>query len=286
MSEVYPFSVSADEFAGKRVLVTGGTKGIGAAIVRRFQLSGALVATTARSAPPSLDSSTLFVKADTGNAEGGVASPVLMDSYEAERRPVAEMITQSGDRTELAQTVADAAEREGRNQAIRARLADPKTRHDEVVAAAELNRDYSHSPIVAGDANGVLPTGRCLPDTIPVLRPDGQPGRLHESIHHDRHTLVLLGGLAVNVPAFADLHATLKKTVASSFLFDESIAFGSHADLPDHIGRLEPGADDLLGVDGITLLVIRPDGYIGLRSDRGHLEALEAYRRRICAGST
>ncbi len=72
----------------------------------------------------------------------GVASPVLMDSYEAERRPVAEMITQSGDRTELAQTMADATEREGRNQAIRTKLADPKTRHDEAVAAAELNRDY------------------------------------------------------------------------------------------------------------------------------------------------
>ncbi len=70
MSDRYPFSVSADEFVGKRVLVTGGTKGIGAAIVRRFQLSGALVATTARSAPSNFDSSTLFVQADTGNAEG------------------------------------------------------------------------------------------------------------------------------------------------------------------------------------------------------------------------
>jgi NAD(P)-dependent dehydrogenase (short-subunit alcohol dehydrogenase family) len=33
------------------VLVTGGTRGIGAAVVRRFQLAGARVATTARSAP-------------------------------------------------------------------------------------------------------------------------------------------------------------------------------------------------------------------------------------------
>ena len=39
------------EFAGKRVLVTGGTKGIGAATVNRPALSGATVLTTARSLP-------------------------------------------------------------------------------------------------------------------------------------------------------------------------------------------------------------------------------------------
>jgi FlaA1/EpsC-like NDP-sugar epimerase len=33
MTEPYPFPTSADEFADKRVLVTGGTRGIGAAVV-------------------------------------------------------------------------------------------------------------------------------------------------------------------------------------------------------------------------------------------------------------
>jgi len=36
MTMTYPFPVSADEFKGKRVLVTGGTKGMGQAMVRRF----------------------------------------------------------------------------------------------------------------------------------------------------------------------------------------------------------------------------------------------------------
>jgi len=49
MTTVYPFPVSDSEFKDKRVLVTGGTKGMGEAIVRRFTLSGAAVATTARS---------------------------------------------------------------------------------------------------------------------------------------------------------------------------------------------------------------------------------------------
>ena len=64
MTASYPFAVFGDEFKSKRVLVTGGTKGMGEAIVRRFQLSGALVATTARSPSPQTQTSVLFVKAD------------------------------------------------------------------------------------------------------------------------------------------------------------------------------------------------------------------------------
>jgi NAD(P)-dependent dehydrogenase (short-subunit alcohol dehydrogenase family) len=39
MTEPSPFPMN--EFADKRVLVTGGTRGIGAAVVRRFRLAGA-----------------------------------------------------------------------------------------------------------------------------------------------------------------------------------------------------------------------------------------------------
>jgi len=66
----YPFSFLPQEFKGKRVLITGGTKGVGAATVQRFQMSGALVATTARSAYSKGDSSLLFVKADIGTSSG------------------------------------------------------------------------------------------------------------------------------------------------------------------------------------------------------------------------
>ena len=70
MTNSYPFVVSVDEFKGKRVLVTGGTKGIGAAILRRFELSGATVATTARSEPAAGQARALFIKADIGTALG------------------------------------------------------------------------------------------------------------------------------------------------------------------------------------------------------------------------
>jgi NAD(P)-dependent dehydrogenase (short-subunit alcohol dehydrogenase family) len=66
----YPFPVHDDEFKAKRVLVTGGTKGMGEAIVRRLTLSGASVATTARSPLTDGQSAALFVQADIGTAEG------------------------------------------------------------------------------------------------------------------------------------------------------------------------------------------------------------------------
>jgi len=66
----YPFSCLPDEFKGKRVLITGGTKGVGAATVQRFQMSGALVATTARSESSESHSSFIFIKADLGTASG------------------------------------------------------------------------------------------------------------------------------------------------------------------------------------------------------------------------
>lgn len=60
-------------------MVTGGTKGAGAAMVRRFISSGARVATTARSGLPADLSPELFIQADVSAAEGAekVAAEVM-----------------------------------------------------------------------------------------------------------------------------------------------------------------------------------------------------------------
>ena len=58
------------EFAGKRVLISGGTKGLGRATVNRFLAGGARVITSARGALDPIDG-VEFVQADLTTAEGG-----------------------------------------------------------------------------------------------------------------------------------------------------------------------------------------------------------------------
>jgi hypothetical protein len=96
---------------------------------------------------------------------------------------------------------------------------------------------------------------------------------------------MLLAGPTADKPALVKLHAALQDFANDSPLFDAVVALSTRSDLPLQIGQLEPAAADLLGVEGITLLAMRPDGYIGLRSDRDHLTALECYRALVHTGN-
>ena len=58
------------ELTGKRALVTGGTKGVGQAVVTALREAGATVLTTARSQPKVAEHADQFVAADVSNAEG------------------------------------------------------------------------------------------------------------------------------------------------------------------------------------------------------------------------
>jgi NAD(P)-dependent dehydrogenase (short-subunit alcohol dehydrogenase family) len=61
------------ELEGKRALVTGGTKGVGQAVVAILREAGAAVLTTARSWPAKLPHADQFVAADVSTAEGCAA---------------------------------------------------------------------------------------------------------------------------------------------------------------------------------------------------------------------
>jgi NAD(P)-dependent dehydrogenase (short-subunit alcohol dehydrogenase family) len=73
-------AVDTAEFAGKRVLITGGTQGMGQAIAERLAAAGARVVTTARSPLPQGQHPELFVQADVSLSQG--VQRVLAETFE------------------------------------------------------------------------------------------------------------------------------------------------------------------------------------------------------------
>jgi len=61
--------IISESFEGLRVLVTGGSRGLGAATVRRFVAGGATVLTASRTPPPQ-DTGAVFIAADLSTREG------------------------------------------------------------------------------------------------------------------------------------------------------------------------------------------------------------------------
>jgi NAD(P)-dependent dehydrogenase (short-subunit alcohol dehydrogenase family) len=73
MSAADDFSAVPHEFDGKRVLVTGGTKGIGQAVASRLREADARVLTTGRTQPTDLTDANSFTAADITTADGCAA---------------------------------------------------------------------------------------------------------------------------------------------------------------------------------------------------------------------
>lgn len=212
----------------------------------------------------------------------GRCSEKILDSYELERRPVAEMIGVSGDEVERAQTLSDPSQRRARDEAMRAQFLDPLARHHEALAEAELNIDYARSPIVMGDANPALGPGQRLPDTIEVRQPGGERCLLHELTQRAGHTALLVGGSASD-----DELATLAEAIgpdSDGALIEATVVLTARSDARRKWAMLTPAAAGQLGIGDIALLVIRPDGHVGLRADRDHLRALAAYGSLLTSG--
>lgn len=213
----------------------------------------------------------------------GHCSDRLLDSYQAERRPVAEMITESGDATDSGQMIRGPARRHQRDTAIRAAFSDPQSRHHEAVAEAELDIDYADSPIVMGDRSGPILPGQRLPDGIGILLAEGGTGRLYQLADRAGHTALVLGS---RVTANAELAEVRRRVEAASdgAIIEAIISIAARPDAPSADVSLDQVAADRFGPDGVTLLVVRPDGHVGLCVVRDHAAALAAYAGLLRSG--
>src|SRR3954467_1002509 len=63
-------AIDPSEFSGKRAIVTGGSRGIGAAIVQRLLDGGATVVTTARNATDETPKAATFIQGDISSLQG------------------------------------------------------------------------------------------------------------------------------------------------------------------------------------------------------------------------
>ncbi len=206
----------------------------------------------------------------------GDADPELLDSYEAERRPVALEIVAAGEAMEEMGRADDDEARALRDEEVRTALTDPETLHMEAVAEAELNIDYDDSPIVVPGGEA----GDRVPDLGPVTgEPGGPEVMIHELTHRPGHTLIAIAA-GDGGDELARLHAQLEALVARSPLFDAAFSLATaRGDAP--IGTIHPAAAATLGVRSLAVLAIRPDRHIGLFAEPASLAAVEAYEALI-----
>jgi len=211
----------------------------------------------------------------------GEAGDALLDTYEIERRPVAELVAASGDAVERAHALTDPAARAYRDATIHAMLADPDSAHHEAVAESEIDRLYARSRAVAGDAGtaGVVP-GVLLPDTTPVVPTDGEARPLPELTYGGGYTLLVLGGPDADPERVAALVSELG--LGSPSIVDSVIGLCT-ASGGAQVGRWDETVAAQLGVVDVTVLAVRPDRYIGLRDDSGDAAVVGAYLTNLVA---
>jgi hypothetical protein len=208
----------------------------------------------------------------------GEAGAGLLDTYETERRPVAERVVSSGAAVEIAHAMTDPRDRATRDAELRRALADADTAHHEAAAASELDRVYGRSRAVAGDDGPGL--GRLLPDTANVEPLSGDPRPLHELTHRPGHTLLVLGGPHADARRVADLVARLGGCSVPAV--DAVIGLSTQPD-GQALGWIDESVALQLGVLDVTVLGVRPDRYVGLRDDSGDPGPVATYLKELLA---
>ena len=199
----------------------------------------------------------------------GEAGEVLLDSYDAERRPVAQRIVESGAAADAAQARLDQFERAARNARVVATFSDPDAVQLEAASGAEVDRYYDRSPVVRGAGQETVrgpAAGRLLPLTARVRSRSGDAGALHDFARRLGHTVFVLGGPgtpAGHVAAVLDQVATL----ADARYVEAAYGFVVGDSDDSRVGTMPAEVAAQLGVDRLTVLVVRPDRYIGMRRD-------------------
>jgi FAD binding domain len=212
----------------------------------------------------------------------GSSGAGLLDSYEAERRPVAMRVAASGNEVEAGQAMSAKGDRVARDAVIRRTYTNSETAHHEAAAAAELDRSYADSGAVTGDMSTRLAPGDRLPETPHVHPPVGPPCALHELTHRPGHTVLVIGGPEAAADQVLALVAAIEAAHRSSPVVSTVLGLATQTNGP-RLGRIDARVAEQLGIEGVTVLAVRPDRFVGLRRDGCDPQALRGYLERLSA---
>ena len=227
----------------------------------------------------------------------GRAPEVLLDSYEKERRPVAEDVLATTkmltDRFEAFTNLSpEQREQMYLNMVVPPEVAKRMARHLE-----QLDLNYTKSPICHQHTGshfgktrftaGPRP-GEEAPDAKPLLH-DNRKTTLFELIRGPRHTLLLFPGADHEAKSWHRLQE-LAQSVESGLgdvinIYFVAIEAGSVPSNPKFHGRVildpERSLHYRYGAETECIYLIRPDGYVGYRSEPAIASAFHDYLGRI-----
>ena len=216
-------------------------------------------------------------------AARGAAGEALLDTYEAERRPIGRLVLRYTDRATAIATSRNRLVRLLRTRIV-PRLAPVLLRFSRGRAfgfrtLAQLGINYRHSPAVQ-EGEPKLNRGPKAGDRLPDTRiaRDGQGCWLQEALAVPSFHLLLCG------PADGwdgERLAALRNRYAGLVEVHRLARDATPGDLQDADGRTFAR----LGVERAAQYLVRPDGHIGYRSSGSDLRGLERYLARWLPGA-
>lgn len=227
----------------------------------------------------------------------GLADPVLLDSYEAERTPVADAVLRLAGQLTTMLTLTNPVSQQLRNHLLPMLSGLGALQSQIAVQDAQLSISYRASPIVSEYHHerfghnrfaGGPRAGERAPDVGSLQFADSSAIQLYDLLRGVHHTLVLFGGPAPEAADWQQLAAIARTAQGKHGAILRVYIIVDGTIIPDELAG-EPGV--LLDPEGAahhryqadlpTLHLIRPDGYIGFRSRPADQSALTNHLSRI-----